>query len=110
MVAWLDGTPPKACSPAEALIQKPEALQLFLKCRRENAESCCSPSLASAGREQSRDDEALLEARQNVPKHQAIACRFGVEPRVGQRPFRKVTRHDGRIGQPAEPHNGTSID
>ena len=82
MVAWLDGTPPKACSPAEALIQKPEALQLFLKCRRENAESCCSPSLVSAGREKGSDDEALLEARQNVPKHQAIARRFEVEPRI----------------------------
>lgn len=83
-----------------------QALQLLLKRGRKNAERRRGPLLTAAGGEKSRDDEAPLERRQQIPKHEAFARR----PEVEKNPFREVTRHEGRISHPREAHNGTAID
>ena len=66
-----------------------KALQLLLKRGRENAEGHGGPLLTPPCGEQSRDDQALLESRQQIPKYEALARRLEVE----HRPFREVTRH-----------------
>ena len=90
----LDRDAASGAGAAEAFISEPETFQLFLKRRRENAERLCGASLVPLGREERGQDEASLEARQNISKNQAIlARRFKVETRIEQRPFREVTRH-----------------